>query len=83
MRGNVELIRFLLVGIASGWIGAILVRGSTRLRGCITHVVVGMIGAVATGYASRALGAPEVARVLAATAGAIALLLFLRALRNA
>ncbi|HYZ91170.1 MAG TPA: GlsB/YeaQ/YmgE family stress response membrane protein [Actinomycetota bacterium] len=83
MRGDVELIRFLLVGMVSGWIAAILVRGTTRLRGCMTHVVVGMAGAVIGGFIFRAVGVSEVARVLAATAGAIVLLLVVRGLRNA
>jgi uncharacterized membrane protein YeaQ/YmgE (transglycosylase-associated protein family) len=49
----------------------------------MTHVVVGMAGAVIGGFIFRAVGVSEVARVLAATAGAIVLLLVVRGLRNA
>jgi uncharacterized membrane protein YeaQ/YmgE (transglycosylase-associated protein family) len=83
VRGDVEVIRFLLVGMVSGWIAAILVRGSTRLRGCVTYVVIGMTGALISGLIFRAVGVSEVARVLTATAGAILLLILVRVLRNA
>ncbi len=83
MRGDVELIRFLLVGMVSGWIAAILARRSTRLRGCITHVVIGMVGALVGGFVFRAVGVSEVGRVLTAAAGAILLLFVVRMLRNA
>lgn len=77
-----ELIRFLLVGLVSGWIAAILVRGSLRMRGCLTYMVVGMLGAVVGGYVFRALGISQVGQVVTATVGAIILLVVLRLLRN-
>lgn len=77
-----ELIRFLLVGLVSGWIAAILVRGSKRVRGCLTYMVIGMVGAVIGGYLFDALGISEVASVFSATAGAVVLLLLVRNLRN-
>jgi uncharacterized membrane protein YeaQ/YmgE (transglycosylase-associated protein family) len=78
-----ELIRFLLVGFVAGWIASIVVRGRTRLRGCLTYLVVGMAGALIGGYIFRALGVHEVARVISATVGAIVFLLLIRVLRNA
>jgi len=74
--------RFLLVGFATGWITAILARGSVRLRGCVTYVVIGVLGAMLGGYAFRFFGLPEVTRVLAAAAGAILLLGLVRTLRT-
>jgi uncharacterized membrane protein YeaQ/YmgE (transglycosylase-associated protein family) len=83
MRDGVEIIRFLLVGLVSGWIAAILVRGSVRTRGCLTYIVIGMVGALIGGYLFRALGISQVGSVLTATAGAILLLVVVRLLRNA
>lgn len=77
-----ELIRFLLVGFASGWIAAIVVRGSRRIRGCLTYIVVGMIGGVLGGYLTDALDVSDVLSVVGATVGAIVLLIFVRSLRN-
>lgn len=79
-----ELIRFLLVGLVSGWIANILIGGSKRIRGCFTYIVIGMLGAVVGGYTFRALGIAhrEVGSVLTATVGAIMLLVAVRFLRN-
>lgn len=77
-----ELIRFLLVGLVSGWIAAILVRGSVRTRGCLTYMVIGMIGAVIGGYVFEALDISQVGSVITATAGAIVLLVLIRMLRT-
>jgi uncharacterized membrane protein YeaQ/YmgE (transglycosylase-associated protein family) len=77
-----ELIRFLLVGLVSGWIAAILVRGSLRVRGCLTYMVIGMLGAIVGGYVFRALGISQVGSVITATVGAIILLVSVRFLRN-
>lgn len=77
-----ELIRFLLVGLVSGWIAAILVRGSVRARGCLASMVIGMIGAVIGGYLFAALDISRVGSVITATAGAIVLLVLIRMLRT-
>ena len=79
------IVRFLLVGFVAGWIAAILVRGHVRLRGCIVHTVVGMIGAVVGGvlfrYAGLHGGADFIGSVVTATIGAVVLLVLLRLLR--
>lgn len=77
-----EFIRFLLVGLVSGWIAAILVRGSVRTRGCLTYMVIGMIGAVIGGYLFSALDISQVGSVITATAGAVVLLVLIRMLRT-
>ena len=87
MRVDVEIIRFLLVGFVAGWIAAILVRGHVRLRGCIVHTVVGMIGAVVGGMLFRLAGvhghaAGFVGSVVTATIGAVVLLMLLRLART-
>lgn len=80
-----EIIRFLIVGFVAGWIAAILVRGHVRLRGCVVHTVVGMIGAVVGGVLFRFAGvhggANFIGSVLTATVGAVVLLVVLRLLR--
>lgn len=77
-----ELIRFLLVGLVSGWIAAILVRGSLRTRGCLTYMVIGMIGAVVGGVLFSAVGISEVGSVVTATVGAVILLAVVRSVRK-
>ena len=78
------IVRFLLVGFVSGWIAAILVRGHVRLRGCIVHTVVGMIGAVVGGvlfrFAGLHGGADFIGSVVTATIGAVVLLVMMRLL---
>jgi uncharacterized membrane protein YeaQ/YmgE (transglycosylase-associated protein family) len=80
-----EIIRFLIVGFAAGWIAAILVRGHVRFRGCATHTVVGMLGAVIGGMLFRAAGlhggAGFIGSVATATLGAVVFLVLLRLLR--
>lgn len=82
-----ELIRFLLIGFVAGWVAGILVRGRLRPRGCLTHLVVGMVGAVIGGYLFRLVGlegdAGFLGAVVTATLGAILLLVLLRVIRNA
>ena len=79
-----ELIRFLLIGFVSGWIASILVRGRIiRLRGCLSFLLFGLMGALAGGYLLNALGGTDVVAVVAATVGAVLALVFLQVLRNA
>jgi uncharacterized membrane protein YeaQ/YmgE (transglycosylase-associated protein family) len=82
-----ELIRFLLVGFVAGWIATVVVRGRLRTRGCITHLVVGMVGAVIGGYLFKLAGLHGAegffGSVTTATVGAIVLLVLLRLIRNA
>jgi uncharacterized membrane protein YeaQ/YmgE (transglycosylase-associated protein family) len=74
--------RFLLIGLASGWIAAILARGSVRLRGCVSYFFIGLFGALVGGYTFALFGFPEVTRALAAAAGSIVLLSLVRTLRT-
>lgn len=79
-----ELIRFLLIGFVSAWIASIAARGRiARLRGCLPYSVFAVTGALAGGYLVQVIGLSDVASVLAAVVGAIAMLVFLQMLRNA
>ncbi|GCE47408.1 putative membrane protein YeaQ/YmgE (transglycosylase-associated protein family) [Thermosporothrix hazakensis] len=48
-----DIIAWLLVGLISGYIASLLVRG--RGLGCLGNTVVGLIGAVIGGYLASAL----------------------------
>lgn len=83
MRENIrELIRFLLVGFVSGWIASIVVRTPVRMRGCLTYLVVGMLGSVIGGYLFKLVGIGGVGSVVTAVIGAIVLLVLVRLLRT-
>ena len=70
------------MGFVSGWIGAITVRGRIFPHGCFVYIVLGLIGALAGGFIFRAFGLPAVSRVLAASLGAVVVLLVGRLLRG-
>ncbi len=79
-----ELIRFLLIGLVSAWIASIVVRGRIiRLRGCLPFLVFSFTGALGGGYLLDLIGLSDLASVIAAAAGAIAMLVFMQMLRNA
>lgn len=78
-----ELIRFLLVGFVAGWIATILVRGAVRTRGCLTNMVIGMLGALIGGYVLEMVGIKGVGSVVTATLGAIVFLVLVRLVRAA
>jgi uncharacterized membrane protein YeaQ/YmgE (transglycosylase-associated protein family) len=78
-----QVIRFLLVGLVSGWIACILVRGTLRTRGCLTYMAVGIAGALIGGQVFRSLGVGPVVAVLTAAAGAIVLLALVGLVRRA
>lgn len=81
---EVGLIQFIFVGLMAGWIAGLLVRGPVRRRGCITNMVVGMLGAVIGGSLFKLVGvsggAGFIGAVVTATIGAVILLSGLRLL---
>lgn len=79
---DTSLIRFLIVGLVSGWIAAIVVRTPVRFRGCLTYMVIGMLGAVIGGFLFQAVGLSEVGSLVTATVGAIVLLVLVRLVRQ-
>ena len=79
-----ELIRFVLIGFVAGWIASIAVRGRIiRVRGCMSYMVFGLVGALGGGYLFDLLGLSDLASVIAAVVGATGSLVFLQMLRNA
>jgi uncharacterized membrane protein YeaQ/YmgE (transglycosylase-associated protein family) len=76
----VDLIGFLLIGLAAGWLaGRITKRGSTGLLG---DLIVGVVGAFVGGLLFGLVGLQAsnlIGRLLVATAGAVALIAGLRA----
>lgn len=80
------VIRLLLIGFVAGWIAGLVVRGGVRARGCLTNLVVGMLGAVIGGYLFKQLeigGGPGfIGEVVTATIGAVILLVVVRLIRT-
>ena len=74
-----ELIYFLLIGLAAGWLSGQIVKGHSL--GLIGNLVVGVIGAVLGGFIFRLLQLEVgglIGRLVAATAGAVLLLFLLQ-----
>ncbi len=77
-----DLVRFFIVGFVSGWIAAIAIRGRVFPRGCFAYIFLGLVGSLSAGFLFRAIGLPSVARVLAASLGAVIVLLMRRLWRG-
>jgi uncharacterized membrane protein YeaQ/YmgE (transglycosylase-associated protein family) len=77
-----ELLRFLLVGFAAGWIAQIAVHGKWRIRGCLPSIAVGVTGALVGGYLVTFMPLGEVAAVVGAGLGSLVALRAVRRLRE-
>lgn len=78
-----DLILFLLIGLAAGWLAGQLVK--RRGSGWVEDLVVGVIGALIGGFVFRLLGVPVgglVGQLISATVGAVILLFLLRYIRR-
>lgn len=78
-----HLIVFLLVGLIAGWLGSVLVHG--RGLGLIGDLIIGVIGAFLGGIIFRAIGLNAfglIGEILQATAGAVALLALIKAIKR-
>ena len=76
-----DLIYFLLIGLAAGWLAGKLMKG--RSFGLLGNMVVGVIGAILGGFLFRLVGFVSIgllANLISATVGAIILLLILQKL---
>ena len=74
-----ELIYFLLVGLAAGWLAGQFMKG--RGFGLVGNLVVGVIGAVLGGFLFRLVGLAAtglLGSLICATVGAIVLLFLLQ-----
>ncbi|MEL6192761.1 MAG: GlsB/YeaQ/YmgE family stress response membrane protein [Bacteroidota bacterium] len=70
-----SLIYFALIGIAAGWLGGRIMKGSGF--GLIGNLVVGVVGAMLGGWALGALGiytSGLIGSIISATVGAVLLL---------
>ena len=79
-----EVVWFLIIGLAAGWLAGQLVKGGGF--GVVGDLVVGVIGAVLGGYLFRVLGlsaAGLIGSLIMATLGAVVLLVVLRAIKRA
>ena len=80
----VNLILFLLIGLAAGWLAGRLVK--RRGSGWVEDLIVGVIGALIGGFVFGLLGVHFgglVGDLISATAGAVILLFLLRYIRRA
>ena len=79
-----ELLWFILIGLAAGWLAGKLVRGGGF--GVIGDIIVGLIGAVIGGYLFRALGVYAIGgllgRLIVATIGAVILIFLVRLIKR-
>ena len=80
-----ELLWFILIGLAAGWLAGRLVKGGGF--GVVGDLVVGVFGALLGGFLFRALGISAggglLGSLVVATVGAVILLLLLRLLKRA
>ncbi|MFZ1492307.1 MAG: GlsB/YeaQ/YmgE family stress response membrane protein [Candidatus Competibacter denitrificans] len=70
-----ELIGFLLIGLAAGWLASIYMRGSSM--GLVGNLVIGVVGAFVGGFLFRLIGFAAVGligKIITATVGAVVLL---------
>jgi len=80
-----SLIAWLIIGAVAGWLAGTFVKGGGF--GLIGDIIVGIIGAFIGGWLAGVLhihvGSGWVSTILTASAGAIVLLVILRAVRRA
>ena len=79
----IELLWFLLIGLAAGWLAGQFTRGDDF--GLVGNMVVGVIGSFMGGLVIRMLGFTKqgaVAELITATGGAILFLFLLRLIKQ-
>jgi uncharacterized membrane protein YeaQ/YmgE (transglycosylase-associated protein family) len=84
VTGLMNIILFLLIGMAAGWLAGQLVKG--RGFGVIENLIIGVIGALIGGFVFGALNVNVggmLGQLIAATVGAIILLYLLKLIRRA
>ena len=75
----IDLIWFLLIGLAAGWLAGMIMRG--RSFGLAGNLVVGVIGALLGGLLFRIIGLLAIGllgSLISATVGAVVLLFLLQ-----
>jgi len=77
-----NLIYFLLIGLAAGWLAGKLMKG--RSFGIVGNLIVGVIGAVLGGFLFGLVGLAAIGligRLISATIGAVVLLFILQKIK--
>jgi uncharacterized membrane protein YeaQ/YmgE (transglycosylase-associated protein family) len=80
----VNIVWFLLIGLAAGWLAGHLVKG--RGFGLVENLIIGVIGALIGGFVFGALNVNfggALGQLIAATVGAVILLYLLKLIRRA
>jgi uncharacterized membrane protein YeaQ/YmgE (transglycosylase-associated protein family) len=78
-----DIIWFLLIGVAAGWLASQIMKGGGS--GIVTDLIVGVIGAILGGFLFRLVGLAAtglLGSLVTATVGAIVLLAGLRAVNR-
>ena len=78
-----EIVWFILIGIASGWLASRLAHLDTK-KGLIGNLILGVIGAVVGGFVFSLAGIAAgglLGRLIVATVGAVILIYLARTLR--
>lgn len=82
--GNLtDLIWFLLIGLAAGWLAGQITKGGGS--GLVNNLIVGVIGAILGGFLFSLLGLSAgglLGRLVMATVGAVLVLFLLRRLKG-
>jgi uncharacterized membrane protein YeaQ/YmgE (transglycosylase-associated protein family) len=82
-RKMLELIYFLLIGLAAGWLAGKIMKG--RSFGVLGNVVIGVVGAILGGFLFRLVGLLVIGllgSLISATIGAIVLLFVLQKIKT-
>jgi len=78
-----NLIYFLLIGLAAGWLAGKLMKGHSF--GILGNLIVGVIGAILGGFLFRLLGLATISLIgslISATVGAVVLLFILQKIKT-
>lgn len=78
-----DLIYFLLIGLAAGWLAGKIMKGAGF--GILGNLVVGVIGAILGGFLFRLVGLATVGllgSLISATVGAVVLLFILQKIKR-
>ena len=80
-----ELIWFILIGLAAGWLAGQFMRGGGF--GVVGDIALGVVGALVGGLMFRALGVSAggglIGALIVATIGAVSMLFLLRVIKRA
>jgi uncharacterized membrane protein YeaQ/YmgE (transglycosylase-associated protein family) len=83
MGSLIDLVYFLLIGLAAGWLAGKLTKGSSF--GLVNDLIIGVIGALLGGFLFGLLSLAAtglIGRLIMATVGALVLLWLLRVIKN-